>query len=54
MIYNMDLVDWYRIIDGIQLEDMDYRLHYADGVPYVGLEFADAETMSYFIMKYVK
>ena len=53
MIYTIDLEDWYKIVDDIQQDDMDFILHYADDMPFIGLEFACEQDQMYFILKYV-
>lgn len=53
MIYNLDIADWYRVLDDLDRDDLDFILHYADGIPYVGLEFKNEQDLNYFILKYV-
>lgn len=52
MIYNLDLKDWYKIQDRLDRDDLDFILHYAEGIGYVGLEFKHQHELEYFLLKY--
>ena len=52
VIYTIDVADWYRVLDRLEKDDLDFILHYADGIGYVGLEFKREEDLEFFILKY--